>query len=88
MQYKEKMFKNILETLCICIDTIDYEMHVKIQINFVYKKTITFVDVSLADNHHIRAIVMIQRSTSRYQCILYPAKGLRPELPNGSTSLL
>nr|ANJ02819.1 RGA_1.2 [Solanum demissum] len=34
------------------------------------------VGVSLTDNHHIRAIVMIQRSTSRCQSILYPAKGV------------
>uniref|UniRef100_M1BUT7 Chemokine interleukin-8-like domain-containing protein n=1 Tax=Solanum tuberosum TaxID=4113 RepID=M1BUT7_SOLTU len=34
-----------------------------------------------------RAIVMIQRSTSCCQSILYPTKGIRPELPNGSTSL-
>ena len=48
----------------------------------------TGVGVSLTDNHHIRAIVKIQRSNSRYQHIPYPAKCIRPELPNGSTSLL
>ena len=56
------------------------EMYVEIQM--------IVVGVSLTDNHHIRAIVMIQRSTSRCQSILYPAKGIRPELPNGSTSLI
>ena len=62
-------------------------MYVKIQINSVYKNTITSVGVSLTDNHHIRAIVMIQRSISHCQRILYLATGIRPKLLSESTNL-
>uniref|UniRef100_A0A0V0HZP2 Putative ovule protein n=1 Tax=Solanum chacoense TaxID=4108 RepID=A0A0V0HZP2_SOLCH len=47
----------------------------------------TIVGVSLIDNHHVRAIVMIQRSSSCCQRILYLATCIRPELLSGSTSL-
>ena len=52
-----------------------------------YKIRSIIVGVSLTDNHHIRAIVMIQRSPSRCPRILYPVKGIGPELLIGSTSL-
>ena len=78
----------MISTLCIIRIQHNSEMYFKIQLIYVYKNAITSMGVSLTDNHHIRVIVMIHRSTSRYQRIPYPAKGIGPELPNGSTSLL
>ena len=40
---------------------------------------------SLTDNNLLRATVMIQRLVDRCHRILYPAKSIRLELPNGST---
>lgn len=50
-------------------------MYVRYMITDVYKNTINSVEVSLIDNNHLRAAMMIQKFTSRGQCILYSAKG-------------
>ena len=55
-------------------------MYMKIQLTGLYKNEVTFVGISLTNNHHIRAIVMIHRSTSRCQHILYPTKGIETDL--------
>ena len=39
-----------------------------------------FVGVSLTKNHQFRSILMIHQSTSCCEHILYPSKGIRPEL--------
>ena len=53
-------------------------MYVKIQITYAYKQIhLTSVGVSLIENHLLRATIMIQRSTSLRQGIVYPTKGIR-----------
>ena len=44
----------------VYMDTINLWDVRKIQTSDVYENTITSVRVSLTDNHHLRAIVMIQ----------------------------
>ena len=71
------------------------EMYIKCNTNVLWKYNTTVYKKynfpekdSLTDNNYLRATVMIQRSTTRFQHILYPTKVIRPELPNRSTSKL
>lgn len=54
-------------------------MYVKIQSNCVYKNTIIVVGVFTANNHHVRAIVMIHHFPSHCQGCLYLDEGLKPD---------
>ena len=61
----------------------NFEMYVKIQLKCLYKNTNTFVGVSLTDNYHVRAIVIIQYFPSRCHGRPIPCRGYRTWLLMG-----
>ena len=63
MQNNEKLFSNMLETLCVCKDTRNSGIYIKIQWTDVYENTITTMGVFLTENHNMRDIMMIHQST-------------------------
>ena len=66
----------------------NFEMYVKIQLTDIYENTITFAGVYLTDLHYLSTTMMIHRSTSHFHLVLYPAIGIRTELPNGDPLVL
>lgn len=77
MQYKKNCLKHDVNFFMYAKIYKNSEMYVKIQINSVYKNTIISIVVSLIDNCHLRAIVMIQCFVSHYQSRPIPCRGYR-----------